>query len=759
MPFFRERSYWLSVALVTYASAAQLEPPIGHHPLSLVVLGVLPFLLAAAWRATRSPIGASDGVEESARAAARVAIAGAAVVIACLAGHGATQALSYAGAGLASVAGLVAVARVGTPGGLVTPPRSARRLEAAVIAAFGWSVAVAANAALAVSPQRAPELGLASAYAGSAASVLSLSLLLAFAAGSLRARSLELGVVERLRAVAWLGGAALAVGVAASALRLTEPESMLPVATTAIGVAAGLGAATQRPETVARVTRHFLWLGALAAPPALGAAFVAVASPRYAPAAVVGACVVCAFAGLVAPRLSRRSAPEHHVYIDAFEAATRAAMSPDPDPAVEEALLSLRAISSRHPSKEGGAAIGPALFQVAPPVVRTVDRAGFVHREKAVIPDALLELAASEPGLVLRTEALDAASVRHPEVRPSLEWLRDRGIGAAALMLERDEPVGILAIPSGDRRTPYGIEEVGALRALADRLAAVVAVSAKLGRSWEREQVAREAEATVKSTAGVREEALSRARDDLVGLLERLADNARIATYSPASRSTVERIERLAQAEHPIILLTAPGIDAVSYAAICHLESASKEGPFVIVDGASKKMADLMLWRDEAESPLVRAKGGTLVLLFPDLLPKLVQSYVGAAAGFDVKLVIVVAKTIDVLVAHGTLEDRFADRVGDALVALPELVSRSEDMRALALHYLGDIGTRFRAKAIGIEPGAIALLAEHDWPGNDAELIGTLTRAAARCDGQVVRKRDLLELVPPERPRRPVLAS
>ena len=758
--FLRERSYWASVALASYAGASAFTAsPYGGRAAPIASLLLVPIFLGAGFALTQAPEGQSDRVEPGARTAARTALTGAGVLLESLAAHEGTLAFSYLGAALASVAGLVAVARSSSLGGILPPPRFARRLDGAAVAAFAWSIAVALAVVGWVSPERTPTLPLASAYAGAAAAIASIGLLLASAARALMARRLELGVSERLSATLWLGSSALAIGIATTALGLSAAEKMLPIAATLAGVVAGAAAASQRAETIARLMRYSLVLSLLSTPPALLAAYLSKTSPDRASLAVIAACGVCAIVGMSAPRIARSAAPERHLWLDALDAATRAAMSPDPEPALEEALRSLRPLSGSTRLGEGPLSTSdeatrrssgtPTLFKLSPAEALTADRAGLVHRERAEVPESVLTLARSEPDQVLRADVLHAVSVRMPEVRPALAWLEDRALGAVALLTERDEPIGLLGLPRGERTAPHGLEEVRALRALADRLAAVVAVSSKLGRSWERERVTRERADELELRYGALTKALVDAGDRVEEILALVARPARLALYSPASRTAIERIEGLAQSRDPITLLTAPGIDALAYGALCHLASPTPGGPFVVADGASQTLVDLMLWRSDS-SPIVRARGGTLLVLFPELLPKLVQSYIGAATDDRTRLVVVVAKTIDVLVAQADLDERFADRVGDRVVALPTLASRAEDLRALAIAHLGEIGARFHRRPIGIEAAALGVLAEHPWPGNDAELVGVLTRAATLCDGHIVRRKDIsLSVAPP----------
>jgi DNA-binding NtrC family response regulator len=82
--------------------------------------------------------------------------------------------------------------------------------------------------------------------------------------------------------------------------------------------------------------------------------------------------------------------------------------------------------------------------------------------------------------------------------------------------------------------------------------------------------------------------------------------------------------------------------------------------------------------------------------------------------------------------------------LGASEVVLPTLAERPEDLQALALEALSRVGLSLRGEPLGLEPAAMRLLGEHDWPGNELEFRARLLSAARRAPGAVVRVDDLL---------------
>ncbi|WP_437580354.1 hypothetical protein [Sorangium sp. So ce887] len=779
----RRRSYWIAAAAVAYTAFAALRASGGHGPAWLALLG-LPALLALGFRWVERPPRGEDRIEPAARSAAAVCLTGAAMLAAARSGPTglALIALGNLGAAAAAMAALVGLARIAGLGGLLEPPPSTRRLDAAAFASLFWTVAIALPAVSAVAPERAADLDpLLVPYATSAASLGSLTVMLVAIARVRIARRIELGVADRVEAALLLSATALAVGLAAAFVGVAPPESILPVTSAVAAVCVASCTVAADAAQVSRALRRTLAIATLATPPALLAVYAVHEAPRGdlglrgAPqssvgVAVFGACALCALAGLAAPALARRFAPEGARWLGAFDAATRAAMNPEPEAALETALAALRDASDAGTAGQAP----PALYLLSPPERVTVDRAGYAHTEPAEVPARLIELAQIEPERVLRVEAAEAVEVRRPEVRPLLAWLAERDIGVVALVNDAEGPIGALAIPRGRRASPMTLEEVSGLRAVADRLGAVIAVSAMLSGSRGREVAARrEAE---ERAGDVRR--LTRAVTQSAGrfraIAALLARPARTAAYSPAARAAIEQLERLGATGGPVTLLTAPGIDAVAWGAVVHLSSARAGGPLAIVDGAapvpegfaqafaqargtSSERAGggagssgseetppaLALWRDPDSSPIEAAKGGTLLLLDAQALPAEVQSYLGAALPDDVKLVVAVPQTVDALVATGQMSERLADRLGDRAVALPSLSSRGEDLRALSLDHLARIGVRLRGRPFGLDLRALQAVLDHPWPGNDAEMGAVLLRAALVAKGDVIGEKEL----------------
>src|SRR5262245_16229362 len=135
-----DRSFWVAALSVAYVAFAALRSVEGRGPLAALPLA-LPLVLLGIWRVTAPDPRAHDGwappgeerVDPGERSAARATATGAAILLAARFGKEgpAFVAMGNLGAALASTAAMVGLARIGSLGGIVPPPPSARRLDAA----------------------------------------------------------------------------------------------------------------------------------------------------------------------------------------------------------------------------------------------------------------------------------------------------------------------------------------------------------------------------------------------------------------------------------------------------------------------------------------------------------------------------------------------------------------------------------------------------------------------------------------------------
>ena len=244
----------------------------------------------------------------------------------------------------------------------------------------------------------------------------------------------------------------------------------------------------------------------------------------------------------------------------------------------------------------------------------------------------------------------------------------------------------------------------------------------------------------------------------------------RIATVSPAMQETVLVLRRLARTEVTVTLTgeTGTGKDVVAHA--IHNESPRGGEPFVVFDCGAipANLAESELFGHEKgaftgaiarhEGAFERALGGTLFLdeigeLPLDLQPKLLRALenrtvrrVGGRSyrRADVRIIAATNRDLSDLVTAKHFRQDLFFRLAAAVVRLPPLRERPEDLALLTRRLLDDLDR----PEVTLTPAALEHLRAYTWPGNIRELKNTLACALAFVDAGSIEPRHL-RLLPP----------
>ncbi len=240
--------------------------------------------------------------------------------------------------------------------------------------------------------------------------------------------------------------------------------------------------------------------------------------------------------------------------------------------------------------------------------------------------------------------------------------------------------------------------------------------------------------------------------DDLVDAARRALQPAGRAPRAPARSARDERspltgrsaamqavyrvIARLVGTDLPVLITGEPGTGKGLAARALHELGPRRDARFVSVRTAglsAERLERELIGEDGAGGAAAAAAGGVLHLAgVADLEPAAQARLAAVLDGLDGGRVRVVATTGDDparLLAEGRLRRDLHDRLAVAVLRMPPLRERPEDVDDLAR------GALARASRPG-EPrpftaGALDLLREHPWPGNVRELDNVVRRAAA----------------------------
>ncbi len=230
----------------------------------------------------------------------------------------------------------------------------------------------------------------------------------------------------------------------------------------------------------------------------------------------------------------------------------------------------------------------------------------------------------------------------------------------------------------------------------------------------------------------------------------------RVVARSHAMHEVFDVLERFARTDVTVTLCGETGVGKEVLAHAIHEQSSRAGGPLVIFDcgsvAANLVESELLGHERGAFTGAVsahagafeRAHGGTLFLdeiaeLPLDLQPRLLRALesrrvrrVGGRADrpVDVRIVAATNRDLRADVAAGRFREDLYFRLAVAVVPLPALRHRLEDLPQLVYSLLSDLGR----SDLRVSEAAFNTLRAHGWPGNVRELKNALACAVAFVD-------------------------
>ncbi len=229
---------------------------------------------------------------------------------------------------------------------------------------------------------------------------------------------------------------------------------------------------------------------------------------------------------------------------------------------------------------------------------------------------------------------------------------------------------------------------------------------------------------------------------------EKLGD-ALAASHS--MRRVLGLLERLAQTDAAVVLLgeTGTGKDVLAHA--LHAASSRAAKPLVVFDcsAVAPNLIESELFGHargaftgavaDRKGAFQQADGGTLFLdeigeLPLDLQPRLLRAVESGAVKpvgsdrvmtVDVRLVAATHRDLDAAVKAGTFRQDLFYRLGVALVKVPPLRDRVEDIPLLVQRFVAQLPNN----EFEVPPSLMAKMVAYHWPGNVRELRNVVSRA------------------------------
>jgi DNA-binding NtrC family response regulator len=221
--------------------------------------------------------------------------------------------------------------------------------------------------------------------------------------------------------------------------------------------------------------------------------------------------------------------------------------------------------------------------------------------------------------------------------------------------------------------------------------------------------------------------------------VERPARLGRLVTQSPRMIALFTAARRLARYETPVLIAGESGTGKESLARAIH-DLARGSTPFVAIEASAATA-------ESFDRAVGEAAGGTLYV--DDVLALAPQVSAAIVALLDTGAREQVASPRVIAACRedagrrcnpGTLQEDLYLRLSSALLNVPPLRERPEDIMPIAYEILHGSGT---GDGVRLGHGVADALTQHEWPGNVDDLRATLDAAQAAAPGRPIELRNL----------------
>jgi len=247
----------------------------------------------------------------------------------------------------------------------------------------------------------------------------------------------------------------------------------------------------------------------------------------------------------------------------------------------------------------------------------------------------------------------------------------------------------------------------------------------------------------------------------LVQSIGAIPPEAVIFGHSEAMLAVRERLNRLANANVPVLIQGESGTGKDIIARMIHQRSPWKTGPYVKVNcpaiPGTLLESELFGYEKGAFTGAYGMKPGRVEMahrgtLFLDeiseldlgLQSKLLQLLqdgqfcrIGAQEDKKVEVRVVCAtnRILEDEIENGTFRQDLFYRINVVNLRLPALRERRADVEELAVYFLEYYNRKFNARARALSPELIGILQKYHWPGNIRELQNIVERSVILCSG------------------------
>ncbi|MCM5529326.1 sigma-54 dependent transcriptional regulator [Parasegetibacter sp. NRK P23] len=190
--------------------------------------------------------------------------------------------------------------------------------------------------------------------------------------------------------------------------------------------------------------------------------------------------------------------------------------------------------------------------------------------------------------------------------------------------------------------------------------------------------------------------------------------------WTPGTDMLRTQAEQMIRNNGMVFIYGEAGTGKKSLARYIHEHSSRRNGPFVVVEGATIK-EHCKQWTEQAKS-------GTLFIEKTEEVLQEVLAVLLNTSGNDTRLILSSTHALETLSQKGHINPSLLSGVEYYSVYLPPLRKRSGDILALAHHFSSEACTELRKERMFFSSDAERDFMAYDWPGNVRELRNVVNR-------------------------------
>lgn len=388
----------------------------------------------------------------------------------------------------------------------------------------------------------------------------------------------------------------------------------------------------------------------------------------------------------------------------------------------------------------------------------------------SLLPESLVDADQSEP-VVRRLPSLSRSNMSSVQ-----QLLHDLPAEMICFLRSEQSIDGLIVLGQRNNGLPYSAEDIAFLQAMG-QMTVLALHSSRANQNLARLNT----ELKVKvDRIAEQQRQLSMLRAELTNLQDNAGDvrrpevnagldRAEIRGNSTAILDVLETVRKAATSTATVLIRGESGTGKELLARIVHRNSERKDKPLVAVNCAA--LAPSLLESElfghtrgaftGANSDKVgrfqAANGGTLFLdeigdISLETQVKLLRVLqercfepVGTSetVNVDARLIAATNRDLEKMIATGKFREDLYYRLNVVSVTLPPLRERREDLIELVFFFLNRAVQKTDKRISQIEPSALAIIEQHDWPGNIRELENVVERAVVLADGDTITMKDL----------------